>query len=62
LVAGLILVVSVMGTLLLLDTANSKGTNARAREGATNLGREVLEDAGGKTFSSIGSSGWLQAD
>jgi Tfp pilus assembly protein PilV len=41
--AALILVVGILGTLAMLDGANSRVTSNRAREAATNLAREVIE-------------------
>src|SRR5438105_4003158 len=58
-VAGFILVVGVLGTLMMVDTATSKNASARAREGATNVAREVLEYAHDTSFGQLGSSGWM---
>jgi hypothetical protein len=45
LVAAVILVVGLMGLFGLLDTSLKATASTRAREGATNLAREILEDA-----------------
>jgi len=45
LVAATVLVVGVLALLMLLDTANAGTSVIRAREGATNLGRQVTEAA-----------------
>lgn len=44
-VAVLVLTIGVLGTLGLLDSANRTTTTNNARMGATNLAREILEDA-----------------
>lgn len=44
-VAATILLVGVLGTLALLDGANVRTSETRAREGATNLARELVEAA-----------------
>jgi prepilin-type N-terminal cleavage/methylation domain-containing protein len=44
-VAATILVVGVLGTLTLLDSANRATQRTKAREGATNLAREIIEAA-----------------
>src|SRR5215210_2788910 len=44
-VASLVLVIGVLGTFSLLDGANRTTVTNNARMGATNLAREVLEDA-----------------
>jgi type II secretory pathway pseudopilin PulG len=44
-VAALVLVIGVLGTFTLLDGANRTTVTNNARLGATNLAREVLEDA-----------------
>ena len=43
--AALILVVGILGTLAMIDGANSRVTSNRAREAATNLAREAIEAA-----------------
>jgi hypothetical protein len=45
LVAATVLMVSVLGLLAMLDTANAKTETVRARDGATNLARQVTEAA-----------------
>ncbi|MEA2388652.1 MAG: hypothetical protein QOG41_1425 [Thermoleophilaceae bacterium] len=60
LVAATLLIIGSLGTFALVDTANSTTSQARAREGATNLGREVLEDARSTAYANVGPPGWLQ--
>jgi hypothetical protein len=45
LVATLILAVGILGTLSMIDTSSATTSKTKAREGATNLGRAVLEIA-----------------
>lgn len=45
LVAMVILVVGLLALLTMLDTAEKASATTRAREGATNLARQILEDA-----------------
>jgi type II secretory pathway pseudopilin PulG len=45
LVAITVLIVGLLGTFALVQTANGANARSRAREGATNMAREVLEDA-----------------
>jgi prepilin-type N-terminal cleavage/methylation domain-containing protein len=42
-VTMVILLIGLLGTFQLIDVANSRGAGNRAREGATNLAREILE-------------------
>src|ERR671938_1238284 len=60
LVAATLLLVGALGTFALVDTANSATASSRAREGATNLGREVLEDARSVAYTKIGQPSWFQ--
>lgn len=60
LVAATLLLIGALGTFALIDTANSTTAASRAREGATNLGREVLEDSRSVAFTKIGQANWLQ--
>ena len=59
-IAMVLLLVGVLATFLMLDIANGNQSRASAREGATNLARELLEDAHATPFSQIGPSGWFQ--
>src|SRR5919199_5371867 len=59
LVAATLLLVGALGTFALVDTANSATASSRAREGATNLGREVLEDARSVAYTQIGQPNWF---
>ena len=45
LVVMLLLLVGVLGTVSLIDTASGVGSTSRSREAATNLGREIVETA-----------------
>ncbi len=56
LVAALILIVGTLSTLMLLDRANKTTVDNRAREGATNLAREVTEAARGIQYERIAPS------
>jgi hypothetical protein len=60
LVAATLLLIGALGTFALVDTANSTTASSRAREAATNLGREALEDARSVAYTKIGQVGWLQ--
>ena len=42
-IAMLMLLVGVLGTVALIDTASGVGSTTRSREAATNLGREIVE-------------------
>lgn len=44
-VAAAVLLVGVLGTITLIDTALGVGSTSRSREAATNLGREIVETA-----------------
>src|SRR5947208_3748900 len=58
-VAAALLLVGLLGTVKLIDVASSSQGDAKAREGATNLARELLEDAHDTAYKQIGSSGWI---
>src|ERR687884_310232 len=60
LVAATLLLIGALGTFALIDAANGSTAASRAREGATNLGREVLEDARSVAYTKIGQPSWLQ--
>jgi Tfp pilus assembly protein PilV len=62
LVAVTLILVGLVGTVALVNTASSAQGTSRAREGATNLAREVLEDAHAKAFAAIGQGGWLTTE
>src|SRR4051794_22539403 len=53
LVAMTLLLTAVLGLMALTDSAAKTTTATKAREGGVNLGREVLEDAGGIAFSQL---------
>jgi prepilin-type N-terminal cleavage/methylation domain-containing protein len=57
LVAALLLVVGVMGTLALVDAANARSTASQTREAASNLAREVSEYARTIPFAELQPSG-----
>src|SRR2546425_11102111 len=58
-VAMTLLLIGLLGTVKLIDAASSSQGSAKAREAATNLARELLEDAHDTSYSTIGSAGWL---
>src|SRR2546425_7130623 len=58
-VAMTLLLIGLLGTVKLIDAASSSQGSAKAREAATNLARELLEDAHDSSYSTIGSAGWL---
>jgi hypothetical protein len=60
LVAATLLLIGALGTFALVVSANTATSSNRAREAATNLGREVLEDARSVAFTKIGQPAWLQ--
>src|SRR3954454_14891125 len=60
LVAATLLLIGALGTFALIDAANSTTASSRAREGATNLGREVLEDSRSVAYTQIGQPNWFQ--
>jgi Tfp pilus assembly protein PilV len=60
LVAMVLLLIGVMATFVMLDVANGQASKASAREGATNLAREVLETAHQRQYSQVGGTGWFQ--
>jgi Tfp pilus assembly protein PilV len=61
LVAAVLLIVGIMATFVLIDVANSTSASSSAREGATSLSRELLEDAHATPYAQVGSSGWIQS-
>src|SRR5437660_1289529 len=58
-VAATLLLVGLLGTVKLIDVASSSQGDAKAREGATSLARELLEDAHQTGFTQIGAAGWI---
>jgi hypothetical protein len=60
LVASVLLIIGVLGTFMMLDVSSRGAAAARAREGATNLAREALENARSVPLGQIGASGWFQ--
>jgi Tfp pilus assembly protein PilV len=59
LVSAVVMLTGLMGTFLLVDVADNSSNRSRAREGATNIAREVLENARDTSYVEIGQSGWL---
>jgi type II secretory pathway pseudopilin PulG len=57
LVAGFVLVVGVLGVALMVNNANAVTSTTRAREGATNLARELLEQTRALPYSDLTTSG-----
>ncbi|HEX8160026.1 MAG TPA: hypothetical protein VF526_21815, partial [Solirubrobacteraceae bacterium] len=61
LVAAVLLIGGLLATFMALDTANAKGTRTKAREGATNLARELLEATRDTSFAGVGATTtWFQ--
>jgi len=56
LVAATILVVGVLGTVTMIDTANGVTNNSKARDGATNLAREIVEVARSLPYDDLTSA------
>lgn len=54
-VAAAVLLLGVLGTFAMLDSAQEKSGEARAREAATNVAREILEDVRDVPFSQVDS-------
>jgi prepilin-type N-terminal cleavage/methylation domain-containing protein len=61
LVAATVLLVGVMGAVQLIDGANARGISTRAREGGTNLQRELAERARSVTYPNITPQGLVPA-
>jgi type II secretory pathway pseudopilin PulG len=59
LVAMLLLLVGMLATFMLVGSANASMSSTRAREGATNLAREVIENAHDTAYSQLGQSAWF---
>lgn len=59
LVAMLLLLVGMLATFMLVGNANATLSQTRAREAATNLSRELLEEGRDTTYSKIGSTNWF---
>jgi hypothetical protein len=58
-VAATLLLMGALGTFALVDRANGTASASRAREAATNVGREVLEDARSVAYTKIGQPSWF---
>jgi Tfp pilus assembly protein PilV len=61
LVASTVLIFGVLGSFVLVNMSNASLNRAKAREGATNLAREMLEDSREVNFTTIGQSGWADS-
>jgi prepilin-type N-terminal cleavage/methylation domain-containing protein len=59
LVAMAVLLVGTLGTFLLVGTANGNLSQTKARDGATNLARELLENARETAYAEVGHSSWF---
>src|SRR3954466_3439824 len=57
LVAATVLLVGVLGAVKMIDGANARGLSTRAREGGTNLQRELAERARSITYPGITPAG-----
>jgi hypothetical protein len=55
--ASFVLIVGVLGTLAMIDTANSKTVVTREREAATSLARQIVEDANNIPFRELTQTG-----
>jgi hypothetical protein len=55
-VTMVILLIGLLGTFQLIEVANSRGAGNRAREGATNLAREVLEQTRTIPFAQVSTA------
>ncbi len=61
LVAAVVLLIGITSTFVLISSSNAGINRARAREGATNLARETLEDTRNVNYSKIGQAGWADS-
>ena len=52
-VAATVLMIGILGTLMLMDAANATTSRTRAREGGTNLTRELVEAARAVPYSNL---------
>ena len=52
-VASVVLIIGILGTLVLMDAANGATTKTKAREGGTNLTRELVEGARSVPYANI---------
>jgi prepilin-type N-terminal cleavage/methylation domain-containing protein len=59
LIAMTVLLIGMLGTFLLVGTANGNLSKTKAREGATNLARELLESSRETAYANVGQSGWF---
>lgn len=59
LVASVVLLVGIVGTLTLVQMAGGATNRAKTREGATNIARELLETARSTGYSQVGRTGWF---
>jgi prepilin-type N-terminal cleavage/methylation domain-containing protein len=59
LIAMTVLLIGMLGTFLLVGTANGNLSRTKAREGATNLARDLLESSRETAYAQIGQSGWF---
>jgi prepilin-type N-terminal cleavage/methylation domain-containing protein len=59
LIAMMVLLIGMLGTFLLVGTANGSLSKTKAREGATNLARELLEGSRETAYANVGQSGWF---
>ena len=57
-----LLLVGLLGTFQLVDAASAGNSKAKAREGATNTARELLESARDVSYTQIGQAGWFQSE
>src|SRR4051812_49605757 len=60
-VAMVIILIGVLGTLVLIDRANTTTTEAKTRQTANNILRDLLDTAQGLPYSSLTTSGLVPA-
>ena len=61
LIASTMLLVGMLGTFQLVGVANGSIARTKARDGATNLARELLESAHETAYAEVGVSSWFTA-
>jgi Big-like domain-containing protein len=60
LVSMTVLLAATLGSLSIVGSSNGSLSQTRAREGATNLARELLEGAHSVTYSQVGEPDWFR--
>jgi type II secretory pathway pseudopilin PulG len=62
LVAATLLIGGLLALFMMTDVASSSTSKTRAREGATNVVRELLETARDTTYSQVGQANWFEIE